>query len=61
MKVFLFEAWIHPKRGGDDYACQVEVKAETQEKAEEELKKWLRKRSAIDNDYNLITTKDVES
>ena len=54
---FTFECWIHPKEGGDDYQEIVEYECETQEIAEKALKKSLKRKSGIDNDYRLIENK----
>ena len=53
MKVFLFEAWIHPKNGGDDFLTELTVDAKTFRKAKNLVEKYLAKRSDIINDYAL--------
>jgi hypothetical protein len=55
-KVFTFEAWIHPKSGGDDYSEIVEIIAKDEEGAKKFLEKTLKRRSAVTNDYKLLKT-----
>ncbi len=54
MKKFKVIAWIHPKRGGDDRMVELGVEAESREEVAKMVEKWLKKRSAITNDYRIL-------
>ena len=58
MKPFYFEAWIHPKTGGDDYQRGYEITCDSIEIAKEALEKALKKISCITNDYKEITKEE---
>jgi hypothetical protein len=51
LKSYKFDAWIHPKYGGDDYPVSGVIKAYYLEVAKKALEKELSKKSAIANDY----------
>lgn len=53
MKKYRVTAWIHPKSGGDDRMVELEVEAESREVVAKMVEKWLKKRSAITNDYRI--------
>ena len=44
---FKFEAWIHPKNGGDDYPVHGSIDAISKEVATREIAKYLKKKSAM--------------
>ena len=54
METFKFEAWIHPKNGGDDRQVELEVKAKNSKAANKEVKNWLSKRSDIVEDFKQV-------
>lgn len=54
MEKFKFEVWVHPKEGGDDYLCELEVKASNLKDAKKVIEKWLDKRSDVLDDYKVI-------
>jgi len=53
-KETVFNAWIHPKEGGDDY--EMEIKFNTGNKAQAEilLRKYLATKSIVVDDYKLL-------
>ncbi len=57
-KLFIADAWIHPKSGGgDDIPVRLKFKASNLGTAKDITKKWLRKRSAIDHDFRIKAKK----
>ena len=54
MKTYVFHAWIHPKRGGDDHRELIGIKSSSEELATDALKKLLRRKSAVVDDFKLI-------
>ena len=52
---YSFLAWVHPKQGGNDYSADIAVYATDVEEAEKEVKKWLKKRSSVTNDFQLLS------
>lgn len=57
MKEYRVLAWIHPKRGGDDYQVELNITAENKKIAEKMVRKWLRKKSDIENDFRFTKVK----
>lgn len=55
-KVYIFDAWVHPATGGDDYNVGIKVKGATSlREAKKEVTKALKKEgSAILDDYVLV-------
>lgn len=51
MKKFEVIGWIHPKTGGDDKEFILEITAENEDNAKKITEKWLKRRSAITNDF----------
>lgn len=54
IKSFKFIAWIHPKRGGDDYQTEIDQAGENLEQAKKHLEEWLAKVSNVTNDYQVV-------
>lgn len=53
-KSYLFNCWIHPIEGGDDYQESIEILgASSQKDAEKRLRKILGEKSDVVNDYSL--------
>jgi hypothetical protein len=53
-KVFKFEAWVHPKKGGDDYMITGRFEAPSMKSAKEVMKSLLKKKdSALLDDYQI--------
>jgi len=53
-KTYHFRAWVHPKSGGDDKEYDIEIIAEDEHEANQEIVKWLKKRSDVTEDYKLM-------
>lgn len=51
---YRFEAWVHPKSGGDDKQVELEIDAPSLESAKAAVEGWLRKRSCKTDDYRLM-------
>ena len=54
VKRFQFEAWVHPKNGGDDRCCVYTIVAKSKEGAEVILMEQLKKKSVLIGDYRFI-------
>ena len=52
---FKYEAWVHPKCGGDDYCVKLVVQAANEEQANQLIKKWLAKRSDVTDDFQKLS------
>lgn len=52
---FIFDAWIHPKNGGDDKEVRIGYKCNDVAIAEKELKKYLSRVSDVVTDYKLVS------
>jgi len=52
---FKYKAWVHPKRGGDDYCVELAIQAANKERADELVKKWLAKRSEVTDDFQVVS------
>lgn len=50
---FTFDAWIHPREGGDDYEVAIDVVAINRKIAEQKLRDYLDERSFQNDDYQL--------
>jgi len=48
---YVFDVWVHPLKGGDDYETEVKITATSLKSAKIYLEKWLAKRSAVTTDY----------
>jgi len=57
MKKFKGRAWVHPIEGGDDDAYNITINAETKKAANELVRKWLRKKSAVTEDFSIEEVK----
>ena len=53
-KGFNVVAWIHPKNGGDDYQVDLQIEAESKAGAKTVVEKYLKRKSAITNDYAFV-------
>lgn len=51
---FKFVAWVHPKKGGDDYQVEVDQAGTTIEEAKRNLESWLTTISAVTDDYQEV-------
>ncbi len=51
LKSFKFIAWVHPRKGGDDYQVEIDQVGKNIEEAKKELEKYLSKISNINTDY----------
>lgn len=59
MKEYVAKAWVHPKKGGDDYQVVLKVDARDSNHAKYVVEKWLEKRSAITDDYVITPAKKL--
>ena len=50
---YKFVAWVHPKRGGDDYPIDGVVHALDRKEAKELIRKYLAKRSMCPDDFTI--------
>ena len=53
-------AWVHPIKGGDDYKVKLEYEDFTKEDIEKDVKKWLKKRSSVIEDFRIFTKTEFE-
>lgn len=60
-KMFYFNVWVHPKKRGDDINYSLDIMAKNVKEAKMQVEGWLKKRSAITNDYREETLKARKS
>jgi hypothetical protein len=53
---YIYEVWVHPIEGGDDYKTTKKYIAKNDKDAEKQLKEWLAEVSDVTNDYRLVST-----
>ena len=53
-KSYTFDAWIHPKKGGDDYCERVSICADDEATARKYLETYISKKSEVTTDYSLV-------
>lgn len=57
---YIFQGWIHSKRGGDDYPFDSEILAETESEAREIMVTHLKKHSSVLDDFRLVEAREGE-
>ena len=53
-------AWVHPIKGGDDYKVKLEYEDFTKEDIEKDVKKWLKKKSSVIEDFRIFNETEFE-
>ena len=59
-KEYHIVAWIHPKEGGDDYRVDMTYTSNDKSWVEKDVKKWLKRRSDVINDFKIFTKTEYE-
>ncbi len=54
LKSFKFIAWVHPKKGGDDYRIEIDQVGDTLQAAKKNLEDYLSTISSVTDDYTEV-------
>ena len=60
MKEFKAIVWVHPKNGGDDRENDLVIYAENKQNAEILIRNCLKRRSAIIDDFKIVSEKEIK-